>query len=265
MIFAIDLDGSVIHSNVHDPTDLVVVEHYAGRAHSFLTPRAAVELEALATMVVVMPATTRIRAQYERVRMPWGPVPAAVIANGAGVLLGGRLDPEWDDRVRAELANLPLQQDSVFRIAAEVASSSEWGAQVRDADGWFVYLVDRGAPPSGRHIGQLHTRLNLSGWELSRQGRKTYLMPSAVDKRLAVTYAASRVRDQVAVAVGDSLLDLSLLLAAPRAAYAAEGELAQSPMLPTHAVSIPGHGVMAGERMASWLLRQAQDLARTAL
>ncbi len=46
VIFAIDLDGSVIHSNVHDPTDLVVVEHYAGRAHSFLTPRAAVELEA---------------------------------------------------------------------------------------------------------------------------------------------------------------------------------------------------------------------------
>ena len=54
-------------------------------------------------------------------------------------------------------------------------------------------------------------RVESLGWEASIQGRKLYLVPSAVNKRAAVEHIRHQIGNVPVVASGDSLLDRCLL------------------------------------------------------
>lgn len=262
-LFATDLDRTLIYSaaaaglgreageeDVAADSPLagaVGVEQYEGRTISYVTAGFTAALADLGRRCLVVPVTTRTRAQYERIALFDPPGPAwAVVANGGVVLRDGQPDEVWAATVGQRLAD---GTDADLReVEAWLARTA--GAfidHVRLADGFFAYtIVDRDRMPPDAPA-ELSAWLEPRGWRLSVQGRKLYAVPSAVTKSAAVLALAERLGASPLLAAGDSLLDRDLLDVADVSIRPAHGELAEEAYRAD--VVTAGSGIGAGEEI----------------
>lgn len=266
-IAACDLDRTLIYSRAAMalPTgpgstepELVCVEHYDGAPLSYVTARAEQLLVALASAAVVVPTTTRTRAQLARIRIPGPPSPYAIAANGGILLVDGEPDTAWTAAVRELLAatSVPLAD---VRAHMATAFDDAWTLSRREAEDLFCYaVVERAALPGG-FVEELSAWAAERGWTVSLQGRKLYVVPAALTKGAAVTALAQRVGASRVLAAGDSLLDGDLLDAADAGIRPAHGELAESGWTRPHVRVTARAGILAGEDVLTWLLDEASS------
>ncbi|NLU69281.1 HAD family hydrolase [Streptomyces sp. HNM0574] len=255
-VFASDLDRTLVYSAaaLHltgpdaEAPRLLCVEVYEGRPLSYMTETAARLLADLARRTVFVPATTRTRAQYRRIRLPGPPPRYAVCANGGHLLVDGESDPGWHARVRARLADCAPLDEVRARLRRD-AEAEGWLLKDRVAEDLFAYLViDREKLPAGR-VRELAAWAEPRGWTVSLQGRKLYAVPRPLTKSAAVAEVARRVGAPATCAAGDSLLDADLLLAADSGWRPGHGELADSGWAAPHVTALAERGVAAGERI----------------
>jgi phosphoserine phosphatase len=256
VLCATDLDRTLIYSRGaleaqgDTKRSLVAVERHAGKDASWMTVTAASHFGALAAQALVVPVTTRIREQLERVRLP-GPAPRyAIAANGGVLLVDGEIDHSWDTAVAAELREVaPLRE--VWEHASLVCRP-EWTVKLRNARGMFCYAVlHRKRVPAG-FVAEAAGWAEQRGWQLSLQGRKLYWVPRSLRKSAAVAEVARRVEAGVTIAAGDSLLDIDLLEHADRGIAARHGELVASGWTAPHVTITARTGVLAGEEIVDW-------------
>jgi hypothetical protein len=257
-LVACDLDQTLIYSRnaFRLPADaavpdVVTVEYLDGEPLSYLTSRAAEGLGEVASYATFLPVTTRTLEQYRRVQLG---IPAryAIAANGGHLLVDGQLDPEWATCVRERLATSGRPLEEVRTIAARLAEAGSWVRTIRDADGFFVYLVatSREEIPD---LSELSADLADGGWTLSVQGRKVYLVPAALTKEAALAEVRARTGIPSLAAAGDSLLDRGMLAGADVAVRPRHGELHEQGfsvpgmLLSTHA------GLLGGEEVVELL------------
>ena len=271
-LIACDLDQTLIYSRRafrlpegEPEPEVVIAEYLDGQPLSHLTRLAADGLRELAERVPIVPVTTRTLVQYQRVDLGFAPA-YAIAANGGHLLVDGQADPGWAEQVRGRLAaaGRPLAEVHALALAiAEKAAEdgSDWVRTVREADGFFVYLVatDRAAIPD---LTQLEAELAHAGWGVSVQGRKVYLVPRALTKEAALAEVMRRTGAVRLVAAGDSLLDLGMLSMADVAIRPSHGELheqgihrplgdaSRAPLLVT-----ARPGVLAGQEVVDLLRR----------
>jgi hypothetical protein len=229
-LVACDLDQTLIYSRsaFRLPADavlpeLITVEYLDGEPLSYLTARAAEGLRELAATATLLPVTTRTLEQYRRVQLG---IPAgyAIAANGGHLLLDGEIDRDWARLVRERLATSGRPLEDVRAIATRLAEQGSWVRTIRDADGFFVYLVatSREVIPD---LSELSADLAGGGWTLSVQGRKVYLVPAALTKEAALEEVQARTGIPRLAAAGDSLLDRGMLASADVAVRPRHGEL----------------------------------------
>jgi hypothetical protein len=269
-LIACDLDQTLIYSRrafrlpPEEPEpEVLVVEYLDGQPLSHLTRRAADGLRELAARVPIVPVTTRTQTQYERVDL--GFVPAyAIAANGGHLLVDGLPDPGWSELVRKRLAAAGRPLTEVHARALTIAEQpaadgTPWVRTVRQADGFFVYLVatERAAIPD---LSALSSELAADGWNLSVQGRKVYLVPQALTKEAALAEVMRRTGAERLAAAGDSLLDLGMLAMADVAIRPAHGELHEQGILRagdgegTRSLTVTSSsGIRAGEEIVGML------------
>ncbi len=255
VLVASDLDRTLIYSRgatalgpVAGP--LVSVEVYEGDHASFMTARAAELLGQIAATAEFVPVTTRIRRQYERIRLPIPAPRLAVVANGGQLLVDGHPDPDWDATVRSRLAGCaPLPE--VWRHLGEVCRP-DWTKSVRNADGLFCYAVVHPRRVPLPFVAELAEWAQHRGWRTSLQGRKLYCVPAPLTKAAAVVEVRRRCGAQTTLAAGDSLLDIDLLLAADRGIRPAHGELAETGWSAPHVCVTSAAGAQAGEQILEW-------------
>jgi hypothetical protein len=264
VLIATDLDRTLIYSNaalaLTMPDDqaprLLCVEVNNGRPLSYVTERAAALIEELAAATHFVSVTTRSRDQYRRVHLPGPPPHYAVCANGGHLLVDGRTDRDWHDRVRRAVAAgcAPLAQvlDHLVR-----ATDPGWLRKARVAEDLFAYLVvERELLPDG-WVKELRAWGEERGWTISLQGRKLYAVPRPLTKSAALAEIVRRTGATQVLAAGDSLLDADLLLAAHRGWRPGHGELADSGWRAPHVTALATRGVAAGEaivrRMSAWV------------
>ncbi|WP_441246261.1 HAD family hydrolase [Kitasatospora sp. McL0602] len=268
-LVASDLDRTLIYSNralALDMPDrlaprLLSVEVHDGKALSFMTEHAARLLAELAGLALFVPATTRTRAQYERVSLP-GPTPGwipqyAICANGGHLLVDGVPDAQWQAEVRARLAagSAPLAE-VVEHLA--LTADPEWTLKRRVADHLFAYLVvERAQLPEG-WVEELTGWCDERGWSVSLQGRKIYAVPGPLSKSAALAEVERRTGAATILAAGDSLLDADLLLAADRAWRPGHGELADSGWTAPGVTALTQAGVAAGEEIVRQMLERVR-------
>ena len=268
---ACDLDRTVIWSRAAcglaedaraDAAGLVCVEEYRGRPASFVTARAAADLDALARAAVFVPATTRTAEQLARVVLPGAAARPrwAVAANGGLILADGEVDHGWSGAVAARLARTSAPLAEISDHLADVLVAP-WALRRRTADGLFCYAVlERGAVPDGV-VDDLSAWCAGRGWAVSVQGRKLYAVPVALTKEAALAEVAARVGADRTLAAGDSLLDAGMLAWADAAVRPPDGELAAPGASPPHdlgGVAVVGRaGVLGGEDVVAWLLERA--------
>ncbi|MER5864393.1 HAD family hydrolase [Kitasatospora sp. NPDC002040] len=264
-LVASDLDRTLIYSNralALDVPDrlaprLLSVEVHDGKALSFMTEQAAELLVELVQQAVFVPATTRTRAQYERVNLP-GPTPGwvppyAICANGGQLLVGGVPDKDWQAEVKSRLSagSVPLAE-VVEHLA--VSADPEWTHKRRVADHLFAYLVvERAMLPAG-WIEELTGWCAERGWSVSLQGRKVYAVPTPLSKSSALAEVERRVGAATVLSAGDSLLDADLLLAADHGWRPGHGELADAGWTAPGVTALTQIGVAAGEEIVRQFL-----------
>jgi len=222
LIAAVDLDRTLIYSAAAlaldgpdaDAPDLVVAEVYDGAPLSFMTARSVAILNGFCEIALLVPTTTRTRAQYARVRVPGRPHQYAVTGNGAHLLVDGEPDPDWS----AEVARLVAAQSApLAEVVAHLAETflDEFTRTRKVAEGVFAYAVLHRRdllPPD--LVPALTDWCAPRGWAVSLQGRKIYCVPRSLTKTAAVAEVARRAAATTVVASGDSLLDGVLMDAA---------------------------------------------------
>ncbi|WP_328857957.1 HAD family hydrolase [Williamsia herbipolensis] len=239
-LIATDLDRTLIYSaaaaGVADPDDPLAmaefrcVELYRGAPQSFMSPAAVDLLAELDTLAVVVPTTTRSVEQFRRVDLPLDPGRRpryAVAANGGEILLDGVADPAWRTEVEKRLSTACAPVDEVYdHLAAD--SEPTWLTNLRIADGLFCYaVVDLPSMPDDL-VSRWRTWAEQRGWNVSRQGRKIYVVPDPLTKASAIEAIGERYlsdRPRRVFAAGDGVLDTSMLVAADRSIRPRHGEL----------------------------------------
>lgn len=250
-----DLDRTLIYSTKAvrqrvDKTPVVCVEVHDGRPVSFMTAVAAQGLGGLAAASTLVPVTTRVPEQFERVTLP-GPAPRyAIAANGGLLYVDGALNRAWSaDVARALAGAFPLA--AVWEHAGRICRP-EWTTKLRDAAGLFCYAVVR---PERLPTGFLDDAGRWAadrGWRISLQGRKLYWVPEALTKSAAVAEVARRIDAELVLAAGDSSLDIDLLLGADLGIHPRHGELHETGWSAPNVTQTAAVGVCAGEEIVGW-------------
>lgn len=264
-LVASDLDRTLIYSAAALDLDmpdaqaprLLCVEVYQAKPLSYLTETAAALLTELASAALFVPATTRTREQYGRVRLPGPPPRYAVCANGGHLLVDGESDPDWQRTVaravRAECAGL-----AEVRAHLVATADPAWLLKERVAEDLFAYLVvERALLPDG-WVHELTHWADQRGWGVSLQGRKLYVVPRPLTKSAAVAEVVRRTGAERVLGAGDALLDADLLLAADQGWRPGHGELAAAQWSAPHVSALAERGVAAGEEILRQL-RKAVD------
>lgn len=268
LLAASDLDRTLIYSAAALALDvpdeqaprLLCVEVYNSAPLSYVTETAAGLVRELADAAVFVPATTRTREQYRRIRLP-GPVPPyAICANGGHLLVDGATDHDWHAEVRRRLDDgcAPLAE-----VRAHLARTADpaWLLKDRVAEDLFAYLVvERSLLPDG-WVDELAAWAGERGWTVSLQGRKVYAVPGPLTKSAALAEVVRRTGAGEVLAAGDSLLDAELLLAADTAWRPGHGELADTGWTGPGVTALETAGVAAGEEILRLMLARARARA----
>ncbi|MFJ6214712.1 HAD family hydrolase [Streptomyces sp. NPDC092296] len=269
-LVASDLDRTLIYSpralalGVPDEEAprLLAVEVHNGRPLSFMTEQAAELLVELIRSCVFVPATTRTRAQYQRVNLP-GPRPDwvpryAICANGGHLLVDGAVDHDWHADVRGRLADSCAPLEEIVHHLA-ISADPEWTLKRRVAEDLFAYLVvERDQLPPG-WLGELTAWAADRSWTVSLQGRKVYAVPEPLTKSAALAEVERRTGASTVLSAGDSLLDAELLLAAEAGYRPGHGELADTGWTGPGVTALQEVGAAAGEEIVRRLLARVRE------
>lgn len=207
IIFACDLDNTLIHSYRKKADNDICVEILNDKEQSFVTPSAYRLIQNIAENdnVLLLPVTTRSVEQYKRIKWPDSCVPElALVCNGSVLLKNGEYEHEWYEYSKKVTAPY---SDELKRLS-EKYSTYNCFKTVRIVDDMFLftYCYEKDA------IEQIAAECS-KDTELSAEysGSKLYFFPPAANKGTAVKrflqlYGADKI-----IAAGDSLIDCSML------------------------------------------------------
>lgn len=259
----VDLDGTLIFSRRAvqewdaadcDAEEYRSVDFLEGEPRAWISSRTAELLERLQRQTAMIPATARSVAQYQRLMLFSRPSENAITTNGGTILVNGAPHPEWEEHVARLWGNQCAHP-------SEIADALR-GHRSLVRDGRLVVVTSPDAYGAVESEAALRDLVDGLGWRVERDGRRTYLTPGPLSKMQAASWLLGRMDASRWAAVGDSMLDLSLLLAADVGFVPAHGELARVTILPPHIRRTTRFGSQAAEQVCEWILELSEsDLA----
>ena len=195
ILFACDLDNTLIHSYKKFREGDICVEIFDGREQSFISPRALDLLKKISARIFFVPVTTRSIEQYRRIFWAENFCPRfAVVANGAFFLDGARQENFLREVVAPYEEELKLQlaaaDEKIFSIARIVDES-------------FLFLKCR-----EDFDAEIFFDTSLT---VQRTGKKIYLFPPLLNKGEALRQLTKKFSPEKIFAAGDSEIDLPML------------------------------------------------------
>lgn len=211
LLFASDLDNTMIFSYKRLAGDAVCVEQKDGKSLSYMTHEAYNTLQELAERVLFVPVTTRSVEQYRRINLLKSGSPRfALTSNGGTLLEDGEINSGWQSETLCLIADCLPELEKGIRLLRDDAGVT---METRLVDDVFVFTkTDDFAQSAAR----LSDALDLSKITIERNGNKIYLLPKVLTKGKAL----ERLRqwkgieaDRIAAA-GDSTFDIPMLMKA---------------------------------------------------
>lgn len=197
ILFACDLDNTLIHSHKRRRADDICVELYAEHEQSFMSPRAVNLLKKISERVLFVPVTTRSVDQYRRIfwTEDFRP-PYAVVANGSFLLDGDR----QENFLRAVVS--PYVEE--LEIQCEKFSTDDRFNICRIVDESFLFLRCRDDVDADKIF--FDTCLTAQ-----HTGKKIYLFPPDLNKGAALRRLKEKFSPDKVFCAGDSEIDLPML------------------------------------------------------
>lgn len=197
ILFACDLDNTLIHSHKRRRPDDICVERYAEHEQSFMSPRAVNLLKKVCERVEFVPVTTRSINQYRRIFWTEDFRPRyAVVANGSYLLDGDR----QENLLRAVVT--PYVEE--LEIQCEKFSTDDRFNICRIVDESFLFLRCRDDVDADKIF--FDTRLTAQ-----HTGKKIYLFPPELNKGAALRRLKEKFSPDKIFCAGDSEIDLPML------------------------------------------------------
>ena len=205
ILFACDLDNTLIHSHKHRADGDICIEIYNDKEQSFISSRAVELLTEINSKILFVPVTTRSIEQYKRIQWIEGIQPKfAVTSNGANLIHGGEIDLNWRQDFykfiqpyKNELLTLQekLSQDKNFSICRIVDES-------------FLFLKFTDDADKNKILSELQAATNLV---VQNTGAKIYMFPPNLTKGAALFKLKEIFNPEKTLAAGDSFIDIPML------------------------------------------------------
>jgi len=248
IIFASDLDNTLLRSRRYKRAGDICVEHLQGEEQGFMTPITVERLRAVCQKMHFIPVTTRSVEQYKRVKWPKGTEPIyAVTTNGAVLLQEGKEDAKWQ---KAHFDTIALAREEIARCYALYADDPRFiRCRIVDGSYLFCYAADGIDVQIAASKCQAATSLRVEP-----SGRKIYFFPQGLTKGAALLALSKRFLARKIYAAGDSVIDVPLLLFADHAFAGADLAIKDAAHIRSHS----GKGIFA-----EWLLAEILHLVAT--
>jgi hydroxymethylpyrimidine pyrophosphatase-like HAD family hydrolase len=214
MLFASDLDNTLIHSRLKAKPGDICVETKDGRELSFMSQEARELLRIVRGICRFVPVTTRSLEQYRRLALPDGSPEYSLVSHGALLLTDGQVDEDWANESRERLKDcFPLLKLYQERLTG-LPEFSSCGI----ADGFFVCARLAPNADAEKAATELQVTADPRLFSVCWVYNKGYILPRELSKGGAVKRLLPRLRESgPLVCAGDSRLDLSMLRIADRA------------------------------------------------
>lgn len=196
MLFASDVDNTLIRSYKYAKPGDICVEIKNGAQQSFMTPDAIPLLKEISEKCTFVPVTTRSLEQYLRIN--FGVTPKyAIVANGAMLLIDGKPDEQWireiRETLRAELPNI-AENELIYDIR-----------QINEC-----FISAKSNEPE-QAVAYLQTQINADEYTVCSIRSKVYVFPIGINKGTAIDMLKTRIKPQKTICAGDSELDIPML------------------------------------------------------
>lgn len=196
ILFACDLDGTLIHSHKKRRADDICVELYDGREQSFISPRELALLKEISSKILFIPVTTRSFAQYKRIFWAEDFKPRYAITTNGAIFLDGE--------------QITFRKELVENCADELEYQRTVHADnpnftiCRVVDESFLFLRCR----DDLNAEDFHFDTRLT---VQHTGKKIYFFPPELNKGTALRMLIEKFSPDKVFCAGDSEIDLPML------------------------------------------------------
>lgn len=207
ILFACDLDNTLIHSYKHKKDGEKCVELYEGREQSFMSEKAIRLLKSIMKdeRICFLPVTTRSVKQFSRIEFPYNPS-CALVSNGGTLLVKGTEDGDWKDSMKSAVEPYMSQ---LLDFYGKYDGDSRFTA-ARVVDDLFLFFGFN-TPDEAAEFKKIAEKEIPLPVEIT--GRKLYIFPPCLTKGSAVLRYAERINAGCIISAGDSAIDISMLSA----------------------------------------------------
>lgn len=206
ILFACDLDNTLIHSYKRADKNDICVEIKEGKELSFMTPKGYLALQKIAEQVDFVPVTTRSTEQYKRINLLKGAYPKyALTTNGGILLVNNEVDLNWLDESKKMIENTYGEMEKGFETLQKDPNIS---FEIRIVDEMFVFTKTKDV---FKTTETLKSHLDESKVDILSHGEKIYIFPKAMNKGTAVKRLKKRLQREYLISAGDSEFDVPML------------------------------------------------------
>ena len=205
ILFACDLDNTLVHSYKHRQTDDLCIELINNREQGFIPNKSSVLLEKVIKRVMFLPITTRSLEQYRRIKWPTNCVPQNAITTNGGILLeNDTVDNAWYTQ---SLQHVSDYHSEIERLRS-ILGDEKRIAYTRTVDDCYLYgyCTDESAAVDLKTEYEHTSTLNIIS-----SGKKIYFLPPLMNKGEALKRFLLRCDADIIVSAGDSLIDVPML------------------------------------------------------
>lgn len=208
MIFASDLDNTLIFSYKKAVPNSICVEIKDKKELSFMTPYCHSELQKIINKIIFIPITTRSIEQYKRIKLiQTGNIKYALAANGGILLIDDEIDEIWYNKTLKLVSESTNELNKALKI---LDSDKNIYLEARIVDKLFVFGKTKNIYATATNLKNL---LDLNKVYVSNVGEKIYILPKILNKGTALKRIKEKFNDTI-ICSGDSDFDIPMLEAA---------------------------------------------------
>ncbi|MBU3181761.1 HAD hydrolase family protein [Clostridium psychrophilum] len=241
MIFASDLDSTLIYSSTHctliNEKNLIPVDSYNNNMCSFITKSIQDTLNHINESMLFIPVTTRSIKQYKRMSYFYDVIKPkyAVVANGGIILKNGIELKAWSDISNNKINKVISIQDMIKLCSFFL--EKDFVLSYKTCENLFIYsIIDEVKLNSSildgtidlNYFNLLRSFCNRYKYNVSRQGKKVYIVPNCINKYDPINYIMKIENINIFIAAGDSLLDYPMIKHSNYGIVPSHGELLQT-------------------------------------
>lgn len=209
ILFASDLDNTIIHSYKNIRATDICVEIMGGKELSFMTAHSYSLFQKINDLCTFVPITTRSVEQFGRIKLTEGNLNFAVTSNGGVLLRQGEIDEEWFSESQNMVEPFMSEMKDCIHLMKR-----DCGIDATLVNGFFVFGKSE-SPEQTKKILEILGRY-AKRFELYSLGSKIYVIPRTMNKGNALERLKKILKSEHAISAGDSLLDLPMLCVADK-------------------------------------------------